>query len=999
MAPAPIRILEKDNNRRGDLFGRLMADLLVALGYEQPRLNVHKSGRELDLVANHRLEPRRAIAECKATAEPIGGDAINKFVGALDAEHKTEPPVIGYFVSLSGFKETAREQEKQGRRTPIVLLDGVRVAAELIQGRILIAETRATEFAGRCVAFPSPALQLETVELLAHERGWIWAVYYARGKARSHFVLIHSDGTPLALAVAEEVIDSDRACGGEMWKLSCLNPAPVKSDTEATKAAALASYRQYLETECGFIQLDGLPADGAVESRLRLEDLFVPLHVDLPHQEKKRQEIGAVLTEHSRLAILAAPGGGKSTLLKRLAVAYSDPARRAQVSDDLPSRDWLPLFFRCRELRSLAREPFAELLEALSRRELIRHHALAFRTEVDAALLAGRVLLLVDGLDEISDPGDRAAFVCTIRSALQAYPGTSLVVTSREAGFRHVAAHLAPVCIQATLSPFDEEDVRRLTGAWHREVVGDTEKVRAEAEQLAAIIVANDRIRSLAANPLLLTTLLLVKRWVGLLPTRRAVLYGKAIDVLLMTWNTEGHAPIPEEEALPQLCYVASAMMFQGIQKLSRPRLISLLKEAREALPAELGFVRDTVAQFVHRVEDRSSLLMMTGHDVEDGQLVEFFEFRHLTFQEFLTARALIKSWHPGRREDTLASVLEPYLEEERWQEIIPLAAVLGGRESETLVRELIRRAEHLDDRTNLYPPLTLRSLVNCLADEVAARPETIRSALQQVVRLGEFWNNVNASILLCQGKYGRLLREEAAYTLLSSKTHLHNAAGILATSVWYQMPEAPGTDKDRRLAESFLRMMQDSERLCRLEGALGSKELFYRLAQSGKVHLVDAESVGKIGVSLVQMLWAEDPPEQLVASWALAWLGGTRAWVLPEAPRLIGRLFDLWQQSPDADVRDFSGFSLAMQRIEPRDGDWSYWIPAAQARQALEGRARSPRERDAALIVAFYLRLRSDDRIGLEVRERLRETEAIYAVTLRELRNQLETAPAPSTP
>ena len=44
-----IRILEEENNRRGDLFGHLMADLLVALGYEQPRLNVHKSGRELDL--------------------------------------------------------------------------------------------------------------------------------------------------------------------------------------------------------------------------------------------------------------------------------------------------------------------------------------------------------------------------------------------------------------------------------------------------------------------------------------------------------------------------------------------------------------------------------------------------------------------------------------------------------------------------------------------------------------------------------------------------------------------------------------------------------------------------------------------------------------------------------------------------------------------------------------------------------------------------------------
>src|SRR5229473_7342667 len=100
-----IRILEEDNNRRGDLFGRLMADLFVALGYEQPRLNIHKSGRELDLDADHRLEPRRAIGECKATGETVGGGEVNKFVGALDAELSEGPPITGYFISLSGFKE------------------------------------------------------------------------------------------------------------------------------------------------------------------------------------------------------------------------------------------------------------------------------------------------------------------------------------------------------------------------------------------------------------------------------------------------------------------------------------------------------------------------------------------------------------------------------------------------------------------------------------------------------------------------------------------------------------------------------------------------------------------------------------------------------------------------------------------------------------------------------------------------------------------------------
>ncbi|MEI6758347.1 MAG: restriction endonuclease [Chlorobium sp.] len=125
-----IRILEKDTNRRGDLFGRLMADLFVALGYEQPRINIHKSGRELDLSADHRLETRRAIGECKATQDTIGGAVLNKFIGVVDAEYNDERPVTGYFISLAGFTEAAIEQEKKRKRTKIITLTGAQVIDE-----------------------------------------------------------------------------------------------------------------------------------------------------------------------------------------------------------------------------------------------------------------------------------------------------------------------------------------------------------------------------------------------------------------------------------------------------------------------------------------------------------------------------------------------------------------------------------------------------------------------------------------------------------------------------------------------------------------------------------------------------------------------------------------------------------------------------------------------------------------------------------------------------
>ena len=84
-----------------------MADVLLALGYDKPRLNVHKAGREVDVLATHRTEPRVAVAECKAMKRPIGGDDLNKFAGVLERERGRDRGVAiqGYFISLAGFSE------------------------------------------------------------------------------------------------------------------------------------------------------------------------------------------------------------------------------------------------------------------------------------------------------------------------------------------------------------------------------------------------------------------------------------------------------------------------------------------------------------------------------------------------------------------------------------------------------------------------------------------------------------------------------------------------------------------------------------------------------------------------------------------------------------------------------------------------------------------------------------------------------------------------------
>ena len=651
------------------------------------------------------------MAECKATKKKTGGDDLNKFAGVLERERRRQPDLAiqGYYISLGGFSEPARDQESEGGEPRFAMLDGPDAARELIAGRILVASEVAIGVACGLAGADGELAIDPDLELLAHDRGWVWCVYFTCGLVRTSFALVHASGHALGGELLADVVASDAAVGGG---LSGLEPPvaiePREADPQAAGLDLDATRAEYFGYLARGSRLDhaGGPArrPGGRARQIRLENLYVPLHLvpiaqdgdripnaGVPSPDGVPDEIGPKAgrrrsarstrargggpAQDARLAILAAPGGGKSTLLKRLAVAYAFPERRLLTAEQLPDRAWLPLIVRCRQLESVATTPIREILASIAERAEMPQRRAEFDALVSGALVNGDVLLLVDGLDEIADGSDRVGFVKQLRTFLATYPGVSMVVTSRVAGFRVVGSALSHVCDHYRVSDFDDGDIESLTVAWHREVVGDTQATIDDARRLASRIVESDRVRRLASNPLLLTTLLLVKRWVGDLPRKRSVLYEKAIEVLLMTWNVEGHRPIDKEEALPQLAYVAFAMSVDGVQTISGTRLRELLIEARAALPEVLAYAQIPVSEFVRRIEDRSSVLSLTGHDIEAGRTVSVYEFKHLTFQEYLTALAVVdRNLPPELAERSIVDILEPHVLDESWRKIASAA-------------------------------------------------------------------------------------------------------------------------------------------------------------------------------------------------------------------------------------------------------------------------------------------------------------------------------------
>lgn len=899
-----IILLEKDTNRKGDLFNRMVYDVFHSLGFGEPRYDVQKSGREIDMLLQHRTEKRVAIVESKAWQQKVGGSEINKFVGAYGVEKgrfiQEGYETVGYFVSHLGFKETALEQEKErsGNEKPI-LLGPDEIIKELVEGNVLCSLEKAIDAVRQT---QNSSLRLcDMVDLIACEEGWIWVLYYSVSpkQTSTHLAFVHADGNRLMNSVAQKLIK--QAIGQNVGFSSLIYmEAEIKDDMDKQTAQDL--YFKYLETELGEIQFEGMPTDkeaGAI--KVNLENIFVPLKFCHKDREGENQVlISEVLTKSIRAAILAKPGGGKSTLIRRIALAYAFPERRLKVDDNLPDENWFPVYIRCRDLGDNVTKSISEIIGSIARRAEILKYERSFQALVEDALQEGRILLLLDGLDEISQEKNRICLVDQLRTFVATYPNAHLVVTSREAGFRAVARTLAGYCRQYTIDGMDEEAIQLLSLKWHQAILGETKQAHIEADKVCKIILDDARIGALAENPLLLTTLLFVKRWVGYLPTKKCQLYEEMIKLLLVTWNAAGHDRLEMDETEPQLAFVAYEMTKKGSQKIIKDELRKNIIKARRELPELLGYTTVTPARFIDQVEERNSLLIQTGlEENENGQFVPTYEFSHLSFQEYLTAKAIAELWIQESDGDDAVKILIPYINDERWREIIPMAAVLLGRQARPLIECLINQSSSARlDEEDIQENLAPLCLANCIANEVPMNQELLEKAIVLVIKEREiirstmhqngFLDNVNVYDTILKSKY------KTNYCKIAEKKLFSELEEEYIYEFVYAWMDRCQSERQNDQDIKYISKNLDSEDYQkRITGAL----MMMMSAFHGECKDEDQETIDKILKNILGLLQEDAPLSIFSAAWCIAWTGYDESNFISQeiAAKMCARLADLW--------------------------------------------------------------------------------------------------------
>jgi energy-coupling factor transporter ATP-binding protein EcfA2 len=252
------------------------------------------------------------------------------------------------------------------------------------------------------------------------------------------------------------------------------------------------------------------PATLAV-ARGRLVENLAPRPATRPSTEpdEKNPTVLKWVKENRRAIIVGTPGSGKSTFVEWLQVQLAGGAEVFVLS----GRQAIPVLLRIRQLepRNLPRGS-ALIEKATARKELAD---LMPRAWIYRQMTEGRVLLIIDGLDE-TEPQLRDELVLPWLAALcRQFPKCGYLVTSRPVGY---PAGVLREFVEADLLDFDEPQVREYTNHWCTAIrlarnEPDAEARRkgtAEGETIVAGFKGHPYVRDLARNPLMLSAICLV---------------------------------------------------------------------------------------------------------------------------------------------------------------------------------------------------------------------------------------------------------------------------------------------------------------------------------------------------------------------------------------------------------------------------------------------------------------------------------------------------------
>ncbi|MBD1847113.1 NACHT domain-containing protein [Cyanobacteria bacterium FACHB-63] len=432
------------------------------------------------------------------------------------------------------------------------------------------------------------------------------------------------------------------------------------------------------------------------ESPEALKELFLETGRGFVFEKTTRQEGIAVANLEPRLMVLGSPGIGKSTFLRKVGLEALK-WQTARFRHEL-----IPVFIELKQFGDRHSD-----IEKLIVEEFETCGFPNAETFTQNLLQAGKLLILLDGLDEVPTAHvDRA--IEQIGKLVDRYDKNRFIASCRIAAYKGGFLRFKDV----TMADFSDSQIETFVRQWFRR----EPKI---ADQYWELLNSSDykAVKELGQTPLLLTLLCAVYDESQSLPKQRAALYGEALEVWLKKWAAERRVhrdPIYQELNLQLEQVLLSEIAYQSFAE------DQLFFSKRELTDQIRAFLVNNLNAPKH-LDAEAALYAI---QVQQGILVErardTFSFSHLTFQEYLTAQYIVD-------EQQIETLVANHLTDSRWREVFFLISGLM-RNADALLTLMESEAQKLIHTEKL------KALLKWTSDVTTGSLDDFKPAAKRVV-------------------------------------------------------------------------------------------------------------------------------------------------------------------------------------------------------------------------------------------------------------------------
>lgn len=581
-------------------------------------------------------------------------------------------------------------------------------------------------------------------------------------------------------------------------------------------STALATYLREFFKDNRFLDNQGLMLDDNEHSKqgklVNLDSLFVFPAASEQHitpevfntfneQDVDENTLSLAQLMHNapRLTLLGDPGSGKTTFIQWLSssLAYDSQNAAHRYLGNL-----LPLVLTARRLKTDALPNIRSNIESDETSDLFLSALIESMNPsigqplqqclplVKELLEKGQVILMVDGIDEISDQQSES-LAKQLRQLLANYSSTRLILTARVVGFSHrefwfpelakeqqnpvvddgINLSKNPITQQEVtpkqlyplyyLAPFDNARRTNFAQSWAKQYHPKQGEIPSFIQLLKNACFDSSSLNALSRNPVLLTMICFIQWRRGQLPNGRAELYQRIVSTYLVQLDQArrkdagySHQDLPfdyedmeywiaklawhmqcgdlKEESLTQTkCSAPFEELENRITSITASNLQLFFAAHIASITGDEDSANNDAEQLIEFIKKRTGFLIPKGLEGNE----EIFAFSHLSFQEYFAGYFITQYWQEWSANEDELSKLQATLIWDTWQEVWQLAFEETKRRRQSAMLEAL-----FDEDTGFLADSDANLLLAKLLMNTTLRFEPV----QKQRKLLQCWNVTN---------------------------------------------------------------------------------------------------------------------------------------------------------------------------------------------------------------------------------------------------------------